>query len=179
MPFKHKSKAKQEIKGEKIWQNMNVLKPSQSTPNELKVEIYGKCVQTLRKSTANHIHSWIFTMTERSIRRCATRCDKSGTFWWKRFAYIYIPTIHRERRPRRKCKHISVIIKAGTHKAKYRVVMQSITWLWVEFYRELSYFTFAPTEHKLATARKIFLKTSKSLKCPFASRDKLRFSLMP
>lgn len=34
-----------------------------------------------------------------------------------------------EGQSRHKCKHISVIIEAGTHKAKYRAVMQSVTWL--------------------------------------------------
>lgn len=34
-----------------------------------------------------------------------------------------------EGQSRHKCKHISVITEAGTHKAKYRAVMQSVTWL--------------------------------------------------
>lgn len=153
MPFKHKSKAKQEIKGVKKYECLKTFpvytKWDKGRGETITVNASKHFMKAPQTTSTLEFLQWLGAAS-------ATRCDKSGTFPWKRFVYIYVPTIHRERRPRRKCKHISVIIEAGTHKAKYRVVMQSITWLWVEFRRELSYFTFAPTDHKLTTARNFF-----------------------
>lgn len=59
------------------------------------------------------------------IRYCATCCNTPPVMFLREGLSIQF----HESQSRHKCKHISVIIEAGTHKAKYRAVMQSVTWL--------------------------------------------------
>lgn len=76
----------------------------------------------------------------------------------------------REGQSRHKCKHISVIIEAGTHKAKYRAVMQSVTWLWVEF-TESQDFTLLLRKTQAGECRYTRAQIS-----PMTQENQLRFS---
>lgn len=81
------------------------------------------------KGCKRHHHSQFFFFFFKWLSSASATVQLAATHLPVAFLREGLSIQFREGQSRHKCKHISVIIEAGTHKAKYRAVMQSIMWL--------------------------------------------------